>query len=151
VRRSLAAACIAAAACAQLEPLQEDEALPPLPREADLIEFDAAPSGVRFLIDRSSIGLGDDLVRYTLVAQSAAGAQNVSHEGIRCSTAEVRIYAVARGAEWIRSSGAWRAIRADTAQRWHQTLNRDLCPLKKPVGSRREALEALARRPYLSQ
>ena len=150
MRRSLAAACLAAAACASVEPVA-DEALPPLPRQADLIEFDAAPSGVRFLIDGASIGLGEDSVRYTLVAQGAAGAQNVSHEAIRCSTSEVRILAVARGAEWIRGAGAWRAIRADTAQRWHQTLNRDLCPSKKPVGSRREALEALGRRPYLSQ
>ena len=150
MRRAAAAACLAAAACAQVAPLQED-ALPPPPRKADLIEVDAAPSGVRFFVDAASISLAEDLVRYTLVAQGAAGAQNVSHEGIRCSSTEVRIYAIGRGGEWIRSTGGWRAIRADTAQRWHQALSRALCPLKKPVGSRREALEALARRPYLSQ
>jgi len=150
VRGALAAACLAAAACAPVAPLQDD-ALPPPPREADLVEVEAAPSGMRFFVDAASIGLGEDVVRYTLVARSAAGAENISHEAIRCSSAEVRVHAVGREGQWIRSTGGWRPIRADSAQRWHQTLNRDLCPLKKPVGSRREALEALGRRPYVLQ
>jgi CNP1-like family len=43
-----------------------------------------------------SISQGDGIVRYVVVATSAAGAKNVIYEGFRCSTGEVRTYARAK-------------------------------------------------------
>lgn len=43
-----------------------------------------------------SISQSDGIVRYVVVATSAAGAKNVIYEGLRCATGEVRTYARAK-------------------------------------------------------
>lgn len=102
MRCSFAAAllCIAAAqASAQLAPPNPDwkEAqapLPPAPRVADLIPIEVPGATLRYGVDPASVSLGaDHVVRYVVVAASAAGAMNGSYEGIRCSTGDFRVYA----------------------------------------------------------
>ena len=166
MRGAALAACLALAACgsapekseweraheSQLAPAEAPLVFPPYPREADLIPFEAgAPREVRFFIDSRSIEIGaDSVVRYTLVARSAAGAHNVSYEGMRCASGELRTYALGRGGEWIPAKGGWRALGAGSAQRWHEALYREyFCRLKQPVASRAAALEALRRKPGL--
>jgi hypothetical protein len=164
VRSAALAACLALAGCgaapeksdweraheSQLVPAETPLVYPPYPREADLIPFEAgAPREVRFFIDGRSIEVGaDSVVRYTLVARSAAGAQNVTYEGIRCSTGEVRIFAVGGGHDWVPAKGGWRPIRPGGAQRWHYELQRDyFCPLRQRVATPQEAIDSLRRKP----
>lgn len=145
----LGLACAALAACGHTaENAADSVAFPAYPREPDLIEFFvAATSAFRFFIDPASISVGNDgVVRYTLVARSAAGARNVSYEGMRCSTGEMRLYALGRDGGWVKSAGDWRAIAPRSVQRWHNALYREyFCPQKAPIASRREGIEALRR------
>ena len=89
----------------------------------------------------------DGVVRYVLVARSSQGAENVSFEGIRCSTSEVRIYATGtHEGTWTRSAGPWREIAPRSVQRWHNALRDEyFCPLGNPVGSPAEGVAALRR------
>lgn len=131
-----------------MPPAEESVALPAYPGERELIEFFvAATSEFRFFIDPASISVGNDgVVRYTLVARSAAGAQNVSFEGMRCRTGEMRIYALGRDGGWVKSPGDWRAIQPRSVQRWHNALYREyFCPQKEPIASRQEGIESLRR------
>jgi len=81
--------------------------LPPYPKPANLIQFvPALSSSSRFYIDPESISTaGDGVVRYTLVVKGAGGAENVSYEGMRCRTLEVKHYAYGR------SNGSWTPAR----------------------------------------
>jgi hypothetical protein len=130
---------------------EEALVLPAYPREADLVAVPLAgpPDEFGFFVDGNSISAGKDgVVRYTLVARSAAGAQNVSYEGMRCASGELRIYALGRGGEWVPAEGGWRALRAGSAQRWHVALYREyFCRMKQPVVNRAAALNALRRKP----
>jgi hypothetical protein len=95
----LALALLAGAAQAQLAPEDADwkeiDAPPPAPLRTDrLIPLELPESGLRFGVDPASISLGKDgVVRYVVVATSSSGAVNAFYEGLRCSSAEVRLYA----------------------------------------------------------
>jgi len=129
-------------------PVEETAPLPPYPRGADLVEFYvAATSEFRFFVDAASLSIGaDGVVRYVLVARSGAGAENVSFEGMRCNTGEVRVYAVGQQGRWGGKPGDWRAIQPRSVQRWHNALYREyFCPQKAPIASAREGADALRR------
>ncbi|MGH8517244.1 MAG: CNP1-like family protein [Panacagrimonas sp.] len=119
---------------------------PAYPGKQALIEFavDTA-GGFRFFIDPASLSVGSDgEVRYVLVARSAEGAENVSFEGMRCNSAELRLYALGRGGAWTGLAGEWRSMRERSVQRWHATLFREFfCPQKDPIASVREGIQAL--------
>lgn len=122
--------------------------LPSFPRRADLVEFDvAATSEFRFFVDAASLSVGSDgVVRYVLVARSDAGAENVSFEGIRCATGEVRIYAIGHEGRWSGKPGEWRVIQPRSVQRWHNALYREyFCPQKAPIANASEGVDALRR------
>lgn len=115
------------------KPWKEIEAkLPRYPKDADLIAFDAGGATPhRFFIDASSITIGDDqVVRYALVVKTAGGATNVTFEGIRCETREVKVYALGHPKEqWGRARNPrWRRIEYREVNRHHGTLFADyLC------------------------
>jgi len=49
---------------------------------------------MEFGIEPTTLQVGSDgVIRYVFVARSASGALNVLYEGVRCQTAETRIYA----------------------------------------------------------
>ena len=101
---------------------------PPYPAPADLLPFDVSSSATAsFFIDARSLSLADDgVVRYTLVVRGAGGAENVSYEGIRCETAERKLYAIGRGGEWVRSGNvAWTQIADNALNRQHAVLFKD--------------------------
>jgi hypothetical protein len=129
----------------QLPPVEQQVALPAYPREADLIEFFvSAASDFRFFVDGRSLSVEKDLIRYTLVARSSAGTQNISYEGMRCQSIEVRTYAIGRNGAWTGTPGPWRAIEPRSVQRWHNALYREyFCPQREPVASARRAVDAL--------
>ena len=123
--------------------------LPPLPKADGLIEFFvSAASSFRFFIDTASVSVGSDgVVRYTLVARSASGTENVSYEGIRCTTSSYKLYALASGGHWAPAHQAeWKPIEPKSVQRWHQALRREyFCPFNVQVSNSAEALDYLRR------
>ena len=124
----------------------EDEVkLPPFPNADSLIEFRVEARGdFRFFVDPASISVATDgAVRYTLVARSGSGVENISYEGIRCSTREQRVYAFANADKtWRTVSTAWRPVQ----QRWHFTLRREyFCPMDTIIFDAAEGIDALKR------
>ena len=92
------------------KPWAEVEAqLPAYPDKQDLIPFTVgAVKDTKYFIDAKSLSVGSDgVIRYTLVVVSSAGAQNVSFEGMRCDTAERRVYAFGR------TDGSWSKARSN--------------------------------------
>lgn len=106
--------------------------LPALPGREGLIPFPVSPdSSASFFIDEKSLSLGaDGIVRYTLLVRASGGAENLSYEGIRCATAERRLYALGRGSEWVLSrNDAWQRIVDNAFNRQHAVLAKDFfCP-----------------------
>ena len=136
----------ALAACSGPGVREEPVTLPAYPGKRALIEFAVdAPGGFRFFIDPAALSVGSDgEVRYALVARSAQGAENVSYEGMRCNSAEVRVYALGRDGAWAGTPGEWRSMRERGAQRWHSTLFREFfCPQKDPITNARDGIQAL--------
>jgi hypothetical protein len=80
--------------------------LPAPPKPADVIEFFvSSATDFRFFVDPQSLSVGKDgVVRYTLLARSPSGAENVTFEGIRCSEGWLRVYA-GRGRGWSERFG----------------------------------------------
>lgn len=103
--------------------------LPAHPKPENLLRFDLGSNTAnRYFIDAASVSVGEDgVVRYTLVIRGGGGATNVSFEGIRCKTREVRVYAFGRpDNQWSRARNAgWRAIEPREVNGYHYALLRD--------------------------
>ena len=103
--------------------------LPPYPKPENLLKFDmGSNTSHSYFVDAASISVGDDgVVRYTLMIKAAGGATNVSFEGIRCDTRQVRVYAFGHPSnQWSRARNAgWRDIEAREINGYHYALHRD--------------------------
>ena len=107
--RAAALALAAGAAFAQLTPpdpdWKETEAPPPPPvRTERLVQLDVpGTTTMRFGVDPLSVVIGEDrVVRYVVVATSPSGTVNAMYEGLRCNTAEVKVYARYNpGSGWV--------------------------------------------------
>jgi hypothetical protein len=123
--------------------------LPALPKPQDLIEFFvSSASDFRFFIDRQSLSVGKDgVVRFTLLARSASGVENLTYEGIRCSEGNYRVYAYGKpGGGWSERDSGWRAIESKSVQRWHNALWLEyFCPQRVPIFDVAEGIDALRR------
>lgn len=122
--------------------------LPPAPKAENLLPFFvSAATDNRFYIDGPSITRGEDgVVRYTLAIKSSAGATNISYEGMRCSSAEVKRYAFGRAdGGWGKARNAkWEPISYKDVNRQHHMLHDDFfCPNGTAVASREAAIKAL--------
>ena len=107
--------------------------LPPAPAAANLLPFYVSPAtDNRFYIDGASLLAGSDgVIRYAMVVEAAGGARNVTYEGLRCATRELRVYAFGqRDGSWSKSRGNdWRPVREAAANRQHAVLmNEYFCP-----------------------
>ena len=126
-----------------------DYKLPEQPKSQDLIEFYvSATTDFRFFVDPQSLSVGKDgVVRYTLLARSPSGAENITYEGIRCSAGSLRVYAYGRaGGSWAERDSDWRPIEAKTTQRSHHALWREyFCPHRVPIFDVAEGIDALRR------
>jgi hypothetical protein len=129
------------------EPVEEQPTPPAYPTAANLLEFGVLEAGgFRFFVDSATLGVGKDgVVRYALVARSRDGVQNVTYEGLRCATAEYRVYAYGRAdGSWSASRSGWRPLEGSSAQRWRTTLYREyFCPQKEPIRDAAEGVRAL--------
>lgn len=122
--------------------------LPAYPAEADLIPLDVSSStSTAFFIDGKSLSLGEDgVVRYTLVGRAAGGAENVSFEGMRCETAERKLYALGRAkGEWVLSrNDQWQRIADNAFNRQHAVLAKEFfCPPGSILPAREQILQSL--------
>lgn len=154
----LLACCALVSAAAAAESFENDyeekpweEIEPALPAALNpdaLIPFYvSAVTENRFFVDGDSISVGaDGVVRYTLVVVSATGARNVSYEGIRCDSAERRLYAFGRAdGSWSKARGnAWVKIQNSTFNRQHVALFAEyFCPVGSRVADADEARRVL--------
>jgi hypothetical protein len=123
-------------------------ALPAYPNEGDLVGFFvSAANSFDFFIDAKSIAIDGSIVRYTLIARSPEGVENVSYEAIRCSSSEYRIYAIGHADRtWAKRTTPWRPVTPKSVQRWRHALLRDyFCPGGAPILSVEEGIDALKR------
>lgn len=148
---SPAAAWPAAAdeAVEESRPEKKEEQLPPFPRAENLIPFVvSATTENQFMIDGNSLSVSGDVVRFTLVIVSSAGARNVTYEAINCLTAERRLYALGRSDNtWSRArSDQWVKIRDNTLNRQYAALHSEyFCPTGNTLRDAEEGREALRR------
>jgi hypothetical protein len=93
----------------------------PVPLRLDrLIPVDVSSTELRFGVVPDSVTIGTDgVVRYVIVASGASGTVNAIHEGIRCSTWQVKVYARHNGAAgWqAATNAAWQPLSGNGAQR----------------------------------
>jgi hypothetical protein len=129
------------------QPGEEQVEPPAFPAPGSLLEFNVVDAGgFRFFVDRMTLSVGKDgVVRYTLVARSADGVQNVSYEGLRCASADYRTYAFGRAdRSWATSRSGWRPLEGPSAQRWRTALYREyFCPQSEPIRDAAEGVRAL--------
>ena len=129
--------------------LQEEgiKMLPPYPKQENLIEFYvSAASDFRFFVDAGSISVGDGAVRYTVVARSPSGAENVAYEAVRCDTRQYRMYATGRpDGTWSARLTPWREYPRLTPTAWQHTLAKEyFCVSNRDsVFTAKEAVDAL--------
>lgn len=141
-----------AALDAKPAPREQDVVLPPYPQAADLVEFEVGARGShRYFVDVRTLSVGSDGVfRYAVVVRTAGGAQNVSYEGIRCSSYEKRVYAVGHPqGKWIEAKrSVWEPIRTGRGSEHQEVLYREFfCPDRAPA-SRDAAIRALRNAAY---
>lgn len=128
-----------------------DPPLPAFPKDVDLKAFYVSPTtDNRFYIDRKSVSVVDDgVVRYTLVVVSSSGSRNVSFEGMRCESGEIRRYAFGRAdGTWSKSRNArWEPIEGGAVRNRHHAalFGEYFCPAGGIVGTAAEAIRALDR------
>lgn len=119
--------------------------LPPYHREQDLVELRMpATVSMRYYVDAASVTVSRDLVvRYTLVARSPHGAENVSYEGLRCAGPQHRLYALGqRGGTWKTIDSPWKPA----GSIWARVLAADyFCPYRRTILSAAEGVDALRR------
>lgn len=84
--------------------VESDVLAPPAFDLKRLIPFDVpVKTGLVFGLDPATLMVTPDgVVRYVVVASSPQGARNVLYEGLRCATAETKIYG------WSDEQGNWR-------------------------------------------
>ena len=103
--------------------------LPAYPKPENLLKFDIGSNTSNgYFIDAASVSVGEDgVVRYTLVIKTGGGATNVSFEGIRCDSRQVRVYAFGHAnSQWSRARNpGWRDIQPREINGFHYALHRD--------------------------
>jgi hypothetical protein len=128
---------------------EADFSLPAVPTGKGLLEFFvSSASSFKFFIDPQSLSVSaDGIVRYAMVARSAAGVENVSFEGIRCQNETYRVYAFVSGGAWKRTDSDWRPIEpTGVQQRWHNVLRSEyFCPKQIQISTAAEGIDALRR------
>lgn len=130
--------------------------LPAAPIAENLLPFYvSATASQSFALDSKSLTLGTDgVIRYTLITSSAAGAKNISYEGIRCESFEKKLYAFGQpDGTWSRSRrDKWEPIVRNAANRQHATLAQDyFCQGLNIAGDAKTMLERIKAQRTLAQ
>lgn len=106
---------------------EQETQLPSFPQRENLVRVQVGgTTQFEFLVDVSSVKVGSDgVVRYSLVARSPSGGENISFEGIRCRTRERKIYAIGRSADhsWsLPRISDWVDFRGTRVSSYHEAL-----------------------------
>lgn len=122
--------------------------LPAYPKAENLIPFNvSSATRNKHFIDAESISVGEDrVVRYTVIIEAAGGAKNVSFEGIRCESAERRLYAYGHpDGTWSKARNAgWEGIKLRSLLAYRKALFEDhFCPDGIRVRDGKEAVKNL--------
>jgi hypothetical protein len=104
-------------------------------------------SQLRWGVDPDTVKITPDgMVRYVLVAQSESGTVNAMYEGLRCATAEFKLYARhTPGAGWsVVQNPNWQSLR-EPGRSNHTSMvaKAGLCDGRAPPTSVREAVQRL--------
>jgi hypothetical protein len=98
-------------------------------------------------IDPATVAITPDgIVRYVMVASNTSGAMNVMYEGIRCTTAQYRVYARYReGSGWVPvRNSEWVSLYAPMPSKHPLSLARSgVCTGRAPNSSVAEIVRAL--------
>lgn len=130
-------------------PWQEAQVTPPANFSTDAVTpfVLEAQSSMRLGIDPKTLTIDPDgVVRYVLVAKSSQGALNVLYEGIRCASAEVKVYARWDNVSSWNTSGKaeWEPLAfRGTARRAMLMARGGVCEGKVPNGTPARILRAL--------
>jgi hypothetical protein len=122
--------------------------LPPYPKNENLMPFSvSSATNNKFMIDSASLSVGKDgVVRYTVVIESPRGARTVNYEGLRCDTAERKIYAFGQAdGKWTENKRvAWEGIKTRSLLSYHKALFEGIfCVVGIPVRDAEEGLRRL--------
>lgn len=113
------------------------------------VEFQLGAQGtLRYAIDPQTVSIGEDgVARYVFIARSTSGAVNAFFEGVRCQTAEVKVYARwdPDARRWRDSGGEpWQALDVRGATRRAMQMARGgVCDGKSPNRSPSQIVNAL--------
>lgn len=121
---------------------------PAYPKTESLVKFPTTWTTAEVLVDTATLSIGDDtVVRYALVIKTAGGAENVTYEGLRCATGQLRVYAFGRrDRTWSPArTSDWRAIQDSRINRHHFEFWRDVFCDGKVTEPRAEILRNLQR------
>jgi hypothetical protein len=103
--------------------------MPAYPRAENLVPLEIGGAlQHQYYIDANSISRGEDgVMRYTVVLKAAGGASNVTFEGMRCETRELKVYALGRtDGTWVRARDPkWTRVAYRETAPHHQMLFRD--------------------------
>jgi len=130
-------------------PWQEAQVTPPASFSTESVAAFVleAQSNMRLGIDPKTLTIDPDgVVRYVLVAKSSQGALNVLYEGIRCASAEVKVYARWDNVSSWNTSGKaeWEPLSyRGTTRRAMQMARGGVCEGKVPNGTPARILRAL--------
>ena len=121
--------------------------LPPYPKPENYLPFKVnAVTPFEFFIDAKSVSVGDEVVRYSLIAKSASGVLNISFEGMRCSGRQYRVYAYGRSDNsWSRArSSRWQSLLQEESNAHRAMLYSDyFCPEGGIIASVESGLQTL--------
>lgn len=125
--------------------------MPPFPKSENLIKTSISGStGFEFFVDLTSLEVGSDgVVRFVVIARSPAGAENISFEGIRCSTRERKLYGVGRanGTWFAPGRSEWIDFRGARVNSYHESFALQyFCLDRTAVPNVSRAIELLKRR-----
>jgi CNP1-like family len=122
---------------------------PPAFDMGKLVTFEVTRgSALTYGVDPASVTISkaDSVVRYVMVAYSASGANNVSYDGLRCSTGEVKTYArYTPDGRWEPvADPKWRSVFDITTPKHSQRFARaGACDSSAPVGTVKELVAKL--------
>jgi hypothetical protein len=124
-------------------------ALPPLPTPSNLVRFDPGrPTSMTFYVDTASLSvLADRIIRYTVVVKGE-GSENISYEGMRCESREVKTFAYGRAdGTWSPARDPqWKKVRSVQTDGHRYTLYTNyFCPSRASIVSAAEGVDALRR------
>jgi CNP1-like family len=122
--------------------------LPAAPLAENLLPFYVSAIATQsFAIDAKSLTVGTDgVIRYTLMARSESGVQNISYEGVRCESWEKKLYAFwHQTGNWSRSRrDRWEQVERNIANRPQAALIKDyMCEGKTIAGNAEQILERI--------